>query len=57
MKKLILLAVGATVLYQVAKKYNIKSWEDLKGLVMPFFKNLNLKDLLMNTGNEKMATA
>lgn len=57
MKKIVLLAIGATVLYQVAKKYNIKSWEDLKGLVMPFLSNLKLKDLLTNAGMEKMATA
>jgi hypothetical protein len=57
MKKIVLLAIGAIGLYQVAKKYNITSWEDLKGLVMPFLKDLNLKDLLTSSAKERMATA
>jgi hypothetical protein len=35
MKTLVFLAVGATVLYLVAKKNNINSMQDLKDLVQP----------------------
>jgi hypothetical protein len=35
MKKLVLLGLGAAAVYQVAKHYNIKSFDDLKNLVMP----------------------
>lgn len=40
MKTLIILAVGAVVLYQAAKRYKINSVESLSKAVMPHLKEL-----------------
>ncbi len=43
MKKLIFLALGAAVLYRVAKYLEISSWADLKNTLVPKLKEF--KDL------------
>jgi hypothetical protein len=45
MKKLIFFSALAVVAVQVAKRYNIKSWDDLKDLVVP--KLEDLKNMFM----------
>jgi hypothetical protein len=40
MKKLLLLAIGVAVLREVAKYYEIASWDDLKKMVMPKLKEV-----------------
>jgi len=40
MKKLMLLTIGVTVLYEVARYYEINSLDDVKKLIRPSFKRL-----------------
>ncbi len=45
MKKEILLAVGVIALYAAAKEYGVTSLDDVKKLMSPYLKMLDLKEL------------
>ena len=48
MKKQVLLVVGIVSLYLAAKEYGINSLEDLKKLISPYMKALDLNQLQMS---------
>ena len=45
MKKELLLAVGVIALYAAAKEYGINSLDDLRRVMSPYLKMLDLKEL------------
>jgi hypothetical protein len=65
MKKIVLMALGAVALYQVAKRNGINSFGDLKDKFKSFIGDLNLRELvnvdklktMVGLGEEELATA
>ena len=65
MKNIVLMALGAAVLYQVAKRNGINSFGDLRDKFLGFIEDLNLRELvnvdklktMVGLGEEELATA
>jgi hypothetical protein len=55
MKKQILLAIGVAALYAAAKEYGINSIDDLKKMVSPYLKMLDMKELANAGGKSQHA--
>jgi hypothetical protein len=45
MKKQLLLVAGIVALYMAAKEYGVNSFDDLKRLVSPYLKMLDIREL------------
>lgn len=49
MKKEILLAIGVIALYAAAREYGVTSLDDLKKMMSPYLKMIDLKELTAET--------
>jgi hypothetical protein len=49
MKKEILLAIGVIALYAAAKEYGVNSLDDLKKIMSPYLKLLDMEELTKET--------